>query len=210
MGVILYTFILGRPPYETTDVKATYRRIRRQYIPPERHISRCQGSGSANLAAAPEDRPSLESMRNDSYFYVTRHHAVFRALPVSISRNLVFRICVLLNDVVGATTFGAAIDIIASRQQSTSRAPRAQGGNGTTQHRSQNGARGNQPQTARPASRPYEQGIAAAVPEAARERRAPQMRGSDVRPPSRNNSHKAGGSTAVQKANAVGGARQVE
>ena len=27
-GVIIYTLIIGKPPFETTDVKATYRRIR--------------------------------------------------------------------------------------------------------------------------------------------------------------------------------------
>lgn len=26
-GVILYTMLVGRPPYESTDVKSTYRRI---------------------------------------------------------------------------------------------------------------------------------------------------------------------------------------
>jgi polo-like kinase 1 len=28
LGVIIYTLIIGKPPFETTDVKATYRRIR--------------------------------------------------------------------------------------------------------------------------------------------------------------------------------------
>ena len=28
LGVIMYTLIIGKPPFETTDVKATYRRIR--------------------------------------------------------------------------------------------------------------------------------------------------------------------------------------
>jgi polo-like kinase 1 len=27
-GVILYTFLIGKPPFETADVKTTYRRIR--------------------------------------------------------------------------------------------------------------------------------------------------------------------------------------
>jgi polo-like kinase 1 len=29
LGVILYTLIIGKPPFETTDVKATYTRIKR-------------------------------------------------------------------------------------------------------------------------------------------------------------------------------------
>lgn len=28
LGVIIYTLIIGKPPFETNDVKATYRRIR--------------------------------------------------------------------------------------------------------------------------------------------------------------------------------------
>merc|ERR1719409_1579991 len=36
LGVILYTMLIGRPPFETSDVKATYRRIRyNQYEFPE-------------------------------------------------------------------------------------------------------------------------------------------------------------------------------
>jgi polo-like kinase 1 len=29
LGVIIYTLIIGKPPFETTDVKATYGRIKR-------------------------------------------------------------------------------------------------------------------------------------------------------------------------------------
>ena len=36
LGVILYTLIIGKPPFETTDVKLTYNRIRKnQYTFPE-------------------------------------------------------------------------------------------------------------------------------------------------------------------------------
>lgn len=28
LGVIIYTLIIGKPPFETSDVKTTYRRIR--------------------------------------------------------------------------------------------------------------------------------------------------------------------------------------
>jgi polo-like kinase 1 len=28
LGVIIYTFLIGKPPFETQDVKTTYRRIR--------------------------------------------------------------------------------------------------------------------------------------------------------------------------------------
>ena len=36
LGVIIYTLIIGKPPFETTDVKATYRRIKmNQYSFPD-------------------------------------------------------------------------------------------------------------------------------------------------------------------------------
>ena len=39
LGVIIYTLIIGKPPFETTDVKATYRRIKQiSYTLPE-HIN---------------------------------------------------------------------------------------------------------------------------------------------------------------------------
>ena len=28
MGVVFYTMLIGKPPFETSDVKTTYRRIR--------------------------------------------------------------------------------------------------------------------------------------------------------------------------------------
>lgn len=45
-GVILYTMLVGRPPYESTDVKSTYRRI------------------LANVYAFPETVPVSDSAKN--------------------------------------------------------------------------------------------------------------------------------------------------
>lgn len=45
-GVILYTMLIGRPPYESTDVKSTYRRI------------------LANVYAFPENVPVSDSAKN--------------------------------------------------------------------------------------------------------------------------------------------------
>jgi polo-like kinase 1 len=65
MGVILYTLLIGKPPYEAKDVKATYQRIlNNEYsFPPEipisdlaRHLIRTM------LQTQPSDRPSLEEI----------------------------------------------------------------------------------------------------------------------------------------------------
>lgn len=45
-GVILYTMLVGRPPYESTDVKSTYRRI------------------LANVYAFPDSVPVSDSAKN--------------------------------------------------------------------------------------------------------------------------------------------------
>ena len=64
MGVILYTFILGRPPYETTDTHSLP-----PWFPPEKSMSSdAKALVRRMLKLFPEDRPSLKSMRNDPYF----------------------------------------------------------------------------------------------------------------------------------------------
>jgi len=70
IGVIMYTLLFGRPPFETSDVKATYRRIRsNQYAFPEG----MQVSGPAKamissvLKTDPFQRPSLRDMLNDPW-----------------------------------------------------------------------------------------------------------------------------------------------
>lgn len=81
IGVILYTFIIGRPPYETQDVKATYRRIRKnQYsFPPDVEISlQARTMIGRILQLLPEQRPSLEQMRADAYL---TQNAVPRSIP---------------------------------------------------------------------------------------------------------------------------------
>jgi polo-like kinase 1 len=39
LGVIIYTLIIGKPPFETTDVKATYRRIKQNHYTFPDHIN---------------------------------------------------------------------------------------------------------------------------------------------------------------------------
>jgi serine/threonine protein kinase len=102
IGVILYTFIIGRPPYETQpevvarrgrvpehlvseyvalDVKETYRRIRKnQYsFPPDVEISlQARTMIGRILQLLPESRPSLEEMRADAYL---TQNPIPRAIP---------------------------------------------------------------------------------------------------------------------------------
>jgi len=65
MGVILFTVLVGKPPYEAKDVKATYQRIiANEYSFPS-HVN---GSDEAKdlivsmLQSKPEDRPTLEQI----------------------------------------------------------------------------------------------------------------------------------------------------
>ncbi|KAG7390046.1 Serine/threonine-protein kinase plk1 [Phytophthora pseudosyringae] len=64
-GVVMYTLLVGRPPFETDDVKATYKRIRaNQYDFPEAaHVSRsAQTLIRGILRSDPDERPSLEQI----------------------------------------------------------------------------------------------------------------------------------------------------
>ncbi|GMF22197.1 unnamed protein product [Phytophthora fragariaefolia] len=64
-GVVMYTLLVGRPPFETDDVKATYKRIRaNDYDFPETaHVSRsAQSLIRGILRSDPGARPSLEQI----------------------------------------------------------------------------------------------------------------------------------------------------
>jgi polo-like kinase 1 len=72
IGVILYTLIVGKPPFETSDVKTTYRRIRMlAYTFPENvPISEAAKSLIARiLVADPAKRPSIDDMLAHQFFH---------------------------------------------------------------------------------------------------------------------------------------------
>ena len=71
MGVIMYTMLIGQPPFETASVKTTYKKIRdNSYeFPSDVPISPAARSLiSRILSASPSERPSLADMRNDPFF----------------------------------------------------------------------------------------------------------------------------------------------
>ena len=83
MGVILYTTLIGKPPYEAKDVKATYQRIlANEYsFPKDKKISdTAKDLIRSMLQSKPEDRPSLEQIISHPFF-------TERAMPVALPSN---------------------------------------------------------------------------------------------------------------------------
>lgn len=74
-GVVLYTMLIGRPPFETSDVKATYRRIRyNDYSFPE-NVPVSEASRDlirSILRTDPQTRPSLEGILASQWFQSVR------------------------------------------------------------------------------------------------------------------------------------------
>lgn len=70
-GVILYTLLVGKPPFESKDVKSTYKRIiANQYSFPD-HTPVCEHAKNLiryMLQPRPEKRPSLEATLEHSFF----------------------------------------------------------------------------------------------------------------------------------------------
>ena len=70
IGVIVYTLVIGKPPFETQDVKTTYKKIRQNsYCFPEN----CQISNECKeliqkiLNSDPNRRPKLEDITNSDF-----------------------------------------------------------------------------------------------------------------------------------------------
>jgi polo-like kinase 1 len=71
LGVIIYTLIIGKPPFETQDVKTTYKRIKmNSYSFPERAVisDAAKSLITEILNSDPLKRPSLEQMINSDFF----------------------------------------------------------------------------------------------------------------------------------------------
>lgn len=78
-GVIIYTLLVGKPPYESKDVKSTYKMIlANSYTYPD-HVTVGNEAKSlirTILQLAPEKRPSLESIGGHNFFNAYTPHAI--------------------------------------------------------------------------------------------------------------------------------------
>ncbi|EKX41770.1 hypothetical protein GUITHDRAFT_88322 [Guillardia theta CCMP2712] len=71
IGVILYTCLVGKPPFETADVKSTYKLIQSNTysFPPRLEISEsAKALVRSILQSRPEKRPSIEDIMRDDFF----------------------------------------------------------------------------------------------------------------------------------------------
>jgi polo-like kinase 1 len=83
LGVIIYTLIVGKPPFETSDVKTTYNRIRKiAYTFPEHVIvsDAAKDLISRILIGDPTSRPTLDDMLNHEFL---SSNTIPRTLPPS-------------------------------------------------------------------------------------------------------------------------------
>lgn len=69
-----YTMLLGRPPFETTNLKETYKCIREaRYSLPSSLSPQAKQLISSLLAKIPEDRPNLDHILRHDFFTQVRH-----------------------------------------------------------------------------------------------------------------------------------------
>ena len=84
LGVIIYTMLFGRPPFETADVKLTYKRIKmNSYKFPEniKVDPSAKKLISSILNLDPSKRPSLDAIAESDFFKI--YHTVPLVLPLS-------------------------------------------------------------------------------------------------------------------------------
>ncbi|XP_048388019.1 serine/threonine-protein kinase PLK2b [Stegostoma tigrinum] len=69
LGCVMYTMLLGRPPFETTNLKETYKCIREaRYTMPSSLSLPAKQLITSMLARNPEDRPSLDDIMRYDFF----------------------------------------------------------------------------------------------------------------------------------------------
>lgn len=71
VGVILYTLLFGRPPFQTNDVKAIYKKIKDcRYVFPDIPVSEsAKDLISQLLTNDPTSRPTIEEIANHQFFH---------------------------------------------------------------------------------------------------------------------------------------------
>lgn len=68
LGCIVYTLSVGKPPFETDELKSTYRRIKKNDYTIPMHINpQLAGFISKMLRADPTKRPTMRAILNDPY-----------------------------------------------------------------------------------------------------------------------------------------------
>lgn len=87
LGVIVYTLLVGKPPYETEDVKETYKRIKaNEYTyPPHVYVSDDAKDFISNLLVIdPTKRLKVDEMKNHPFI---RSYPSPKTVPTSIIKN---------------------------------------------------------------------------------------------------------------------------
>ncbi len=86
LGVIIYTLIIGKPPFETQDVKTTYRKIRMNAYQFPEHIPISDAAKdliTRILLGDPSQRPTLDDVLNHDFFNNGVGGSIPKTLPQS-------------------------------------------------------------------------------------------------------------------------------
>ena len=84
LGVIMYAMLFGRPPFETTDIQKTYKRIRTLDFNFPEHVIVSEDAKDLVrriLTLDPLSRPSIKKIRNHPFFH--KGHKIPKFLPAS-------------------------------------------------------------------------------------------------------------------------------
>ena len=84
LGVIIYTLIIGKPPYETPDVKTTYKKIRMNNYNFPDHVpitDNARNLITKILNLDPLKRPSLDEILNHPFLLPV--HSIPKSMPLS-------------------------------------------------------------------------------------------------------------------------------
>ncbi|EED92780.1 predicted protein, partial [Thalassiosira pseudonana CCMP1335] len=116
MGVICYTMIVGKPPYESSDVKSTYKRIlANEYSFPQGKVSNdARTLISSMLQTDPKLRPTLGELRGHPFFS--------QRIPSSLPSSVTISEPIWSTDEFGeihAIKPTSALDIIVSKASSS-------------------------------------------------------------------------------------------
>ena len=82
LGVVIYTLLVGKPPFETSDVKTTYKRIKQNVYSFPEHIplsNAARGLITRILHSDPAKRPGLSDILGHEFF--TKYKKIPQLLP---------------------------------------------------------------------------------------------------------------------------------